>query len=198
MNNNDRKRTIDKKNIFAIIGSAAENSSNLKLVKALAHITEDKFNLTVFDNLRELPHFSPELSIGKAPKIILDFRESINRADGLLICTPEYVFSIPSGLKNAIEWCVSTIVFSNKPTGLITASADGKKGHEELQLIMKTVEAKFTEQSTLLIQGIKGKINEQGTITDSKTNLDFMTFIEAFEELFKNSGDTKNIDAVEV
>jgi len=189
MNNNDKKRTIAKKNIFAIIGSAAKNSSNLKLVKVFAHITEDKFNVTVFDNLRELPHFSPEPSIGNTPKIILDFRESINRADGLLICTPEYVFRIPSGLKNAIEWCVSTMVFSNKPTGLITASADGKKGHEELQLIMKTVEAKFTEQTTLLIQGIKGKINEQGTITDSKTNLDFITFIEAYEELVKDSGD---------
>ena len=137
-----------------------------------------------------MPHFSPELSIGNTPKIILDFRERINRADGLLICTPEYVFSIPSGLKNAIEWCVSTMVFSNKPTALITASADGKKGHEELQLIMKTVEAKFTEQTTLLIQGIKGKINEQGIITDDKTNLDFITFIKAYEELVNNSGDT--------
>ena len=195
MCNVDKKRTAAKKNVFAIVGSAAINSSNLKLVNLFAHITEDKFNLTVFDNVKHLPHFSPEFSIADTPKIIIEFRESISNADAILICTPEYVYSIPSGLKNAIEWCVSTMVFSNKPTGLITASADGRKGHEELQLILKTVEAKFTEQTTVLIQGIKGKINEQGTITDPKTNLDFITFIEAFEELVKNCCELRNADA---
>jgi NAD(P)H-dependent FMN reductase len=39
---------------------------------------------------------------------------------------------LTSGLKNAIEWCVSTTVFSDKPIGLITASASGQKGHEDL------------------------------------------------------------------
>jgi len=101
----------------------------------------------------------------------------------MIICTPEYVFSIPSGLKNAIEWCVSTNIFSAKPTGLITASASGKKGHEELQLIMQTVMARFTAGTTLLIQGIKGKINEQGEITDNKTKDELLQFVEAFMKL---------------
>jgi len=63
----------------------------------------------------------------------------------------EYVFSIPNGLKNVIEWCVATTVFADKPSGLITASANGQKGHEELLLIMKTAMAKFTSETTLLI-----------------------------------------------
>jgi|SRR6185369_11858417 len=176
-----------KKNIFAIIGSASRNSSNLKLVKLLADLTKEEFDLTIFDGLHELPHFNPELSIGETPKIISEFRKSIENADGVLICTPEYVFSIPSGLKNAIEWCVSTTIFSHKPIGLITASADGRKGHEELKLIMKTVEAKFEEQTTLIIHGIKGKINEQGMITDNKTNNEFLNFIAAYKDLIKNS-----------
>ncbi|HKC37241.1 MAG TPA: NAD(P)H-dependent oxidoreductase [Chitinophagaceae bacterium] len=176
-----------KKKVFAIIGSASQNSSNLKLVNLFADLTKEEFDLTICDNLQALPHFNPELSIGDTPKIISEFRESIENADGILICTPEYVFSIPSGLKNAIEWCVSTTIFSNKPLGLITASADGRKGHEELKLIMKTIEAKFEEQTTLIIHGIKGKINEQGTITDSKTNDEFLNFIDAYKDLIKNS-----------
>ncbi|WP_262886208.1 NADPH-dependent FMN reductase [Sphingobacterium sp. 18053] len=36
------------------------------------------------------------------------------------MCLPEYIFSIPSGLKNSIEWCISTTVFSDKPVGIIT------------------------------------------------------------------------------
>jgi chromate reductase, NAD(P)H dehydrogenase (quinone) len=172
-----------KKNIFIIIGSAGRSSANEKLMDNFADLTKDDFNLTIFKDLKILPHFDPELSIDNPPKEIIKFRKNIENADGIIICTPEYVFSIPSGLKNGIEWCVSTTVFSGKPIGLITASANGQKGHEELLLIMKTVMSKFTEETTLLINGIKGKINEQGQITDWKTKDDFMKFIDAFKKL---------------
>jgi len=174
-----------KKRILAIIGSASRNSSNLKLVNIFADYTKDVFDLVVYDQLKTLPHFDPELTDTNTPKQVIEFRNEIAKADGILISTPEYVFSIPSGLKNAIEWCVSTTVYSDKPVGMITASAQGKQGHEELKLIMKTIVAKFTEETTLLIQGVKGKINEHGQITDAKTKDDLMKFIEAFVILVK-------------
>lgn len=71
--------------------------------------------------------------------------------------------------------------------GIITASAHGAKGHEELQLIMKTVMAKYNEDTTLLIHGIKGKVNAQGEITDEKTKKDFDKFIEAYKTLIQNN-----------
>ena len=172
-----------KKNIFVIIGSASKNSANEKLVDNFANVTKEIFHLHVFKDLKSLPHFDPELSVNNPPAEINYFRTQIENSDGLLICTPEYIFSIPSGLKNGIEWCVATTVFAGKPTGLITASAHGQKGHEELQLIMKTVMANFTEETTLLIQGIKGKIDERGEITDKNTKERFFKFIEAFKLL---------------
>jgi len=172
-----------KKNIFAIIGSASKNSSNLKLVQRIAALTQDDLDINIFDGLSTLPHFNPELSIGNTPQAVIDFRNAIQQSDGVIICTPEYVFSIPSGLKNAIEWCVSTTVFSKKPIGLITASASGEKGHEELKLIMRTIETIFNDETTLLIKGIKGKVDENGNITDDKTNNDLMSFTEAFKKL---------------
>ncbi len=174
-----------KKNILVINGSASENSANQKLIDNVTRLTEDIFDLMIFNDLKLLPHFDPEQSINNTPEIILEFREKINSADGILICTPEYVFSIPSGLKNAIEWCVSTTVFSDKPTGIITAAAHGQKGHEELQLIMKTVLASFTPETTLLIQGVKGKLNEEGEIIERKTKDDFLKFIDSFKALLK-------------
>lgn len=173
------------KNIFVINGSASQNSSNEKLIDNFARLTKEIFCLTIFNGLKDLPHFDPESSIENTPKAILALRDSIKKADGILICTPEYVFSIPSGLKNAIEWCVSTTVFSDKPIGLITASANGEKGHEELQLIMKTLMARFTEKTTLLIQGVKGKISGSGEITDSQTLQDLINFIEAYNSLLE-------------
>ncbi len=172
-----------RKNIFAIIGSASENSANEKLVDLFVKYTHEDFNVTVFKELKSFPHFDPQLSIENTPLPILKFREQVEKADGLLFCTPEYVFSIPSGLKNAIEWCVSTIVFSDKPTGIITASAHGQKGHEELQLILKTVMCDFTDDNCLLIQGIKGKIDKSGEITDNQTKENFNKFIESFKLL---------------
>lgn len=169
------------KTIFAIIGSASENSTNQRLVEFLADSTKSELNWIIFNELKSLPHFDPELSVNNTPKEIIAFRKQIEEADGILICTPEYVFSIPSGLKNAVEWCVSTTVFSEKPTGLITASAQGEKAHEELQLIMKTLMANFTPETTLLISGAKGKITDH---IAAQTKSDLERFMKAFRALF--------------
>jgi NAD(P)H-dependent FMN reductase len=154
------------KKIFLINGSASANSSNEKLITKITAQLEERFQVNIYKDLKTLPHFDPEQSIANPPESIIALRKNIMEADGLVICAPEYVFSIPSGLKNAIEWCVSTTVFSEKPTALITASASGVKAHEELQLIMSTVMARFTEDTTHLIQSIKAKFNEHGEITD--------------------------------
>ena len=173
----------EKKTIFAINGSASSNSSNLKIIEQIADLTSDEFDLTIFSELKSLPHFDPELSAENPPKQIVDFRQTIDKADAILICTPEYVYSIPSGLKNAIEWCIATTIFTNKPSGLITAAAGGEKGHEELQLIMKTAMAKFTNETTLLIRGIKGKFDLKGNLIDHETKERLKSFIDSLKKL---------------
>jgi NAD(P)H-dependent FMN reductase len=171
------------KTILVIIGSASENSANQRLVEFLATQNTNELNWIIFNELKTLPHFDPELSVNNPPKEVLNFRKLLEQADGIIICTPEYVFSIPSGLKNAIEWCVSTTLFSDKPTGLITASAQGEKGHEELQLIMRTLMAKFTNETTLLISGIKSKVSESGQLTSPETQSELERFTSSFLEL---------------
>ncbi|WP_255557723.1 hypothetical protein [Flavobacterium taihuense] len=66
--------------------------------------------------------------------------------------------------------------------GLITASASGEKGHEELQLIMKTIEANFNEDTSLLIKGVRGKVNAEGTIVDNLTLKQIQKFITEFDK----------------
>jgi chromate reductase, NAD(P)H dehydrogenase (quinone) len=175
----------EKKNILAIIGSASSSSANLKLVERIGTLTDKVLNLTIYNDLKSLPHFDPELSANNPPHEIVSLRNSIQNCDGIIICTPEYVFSIPSGLKNAIEWCIATTIFTDKPCGLITASASGQKGHEALQLIMKTAMAKFTNETTLLIQGIKGKFDLNGHLMDTETSERLEAFIKAFEKILR-------------
>lgn len=180
---------IEKKNIVGICGSASRNSANLSILKWIAEMEKSDFNLEIIDTLTELPHFKTELTEINVPENIVAFRNRIANADGIIISTPEYVFSIPSCLKNMIEWCVSTTVFSDKPIGLITASASGEKGHEELKLIMETVQTNFTGDTTLLIQGVKGKINKEGQIHDEKTENELKKFVQSFKKIMgKASG----------
>lgn len=172
-----------RKKIFVIIGSTRAQSSNLKLVQKIEAALIDNFDFVIYESLSALPHFNPDLDNEQPPAQVVELRKQIAAADGILICTPEYVFSLPGSLKNAIEWCVSTTVFSKKPIGLITASASGEKAHEELQLIMKTVETIFTEETTLLIRGIKGKFDDHGNIKDADTQTKLNIFIASFEKL---------------
>jgi chromate reductase, NAD(P)H dehydrogenase (quinone) len=176
---------ILKKKIFAISGSTRSNSSNLKILKQIAELSSALFEVKLFEGLAEIPHFNPDLDTDTPPKAVTDFRNEIQAADGVIICTPEYVFSLPGSLKNALEWCVSTTIFSKKKVGLITASASGEKGHEELQLIMKTIEASFDDATSLLIQGVRGKVNAEGIIVDDPTLKQIQQFISAFAKKLK-------------
>ncbi len=113
-----------KKKIFAICGSTRAQSANLKLLRAIAEMTKDLFCIEIFEGLAQLPHFNPDLSIENTPDEVVAFRQKIAEADAVLVCTPEYVFSMPGSLKNALEWTVSTVVFSGKPAGLISSQVE--------------------------------------------------------------------------
>ncbi len=84
-----------KKNIFAIIGSASANSSNLKLVEYIAQLSTDQLDWTIFNELKSMLHFDPELSSESPPPEIIDFRNNGESADGIVIYTPEYVSAYP-------------------------------------------------------------------------------------------------------
>jgi len=174
---------MNKKSILAIVGSASRNSSNEKLVDWFVAQTPEVFDVTVIRDLKVLPHFDPELSTANPPDQVLEFRFAVEQASAVLICSPEYVFSIPSGLKNALEWCVATTIFTDKPVGIITASAGGAMAHEELQLILRTLTAELTPETCLLIQGVKGKVNQDGQLTDSLTENELTKFAHAFFDL---------------
>ena len=74
-------------------------------------------------------------------------------------------------------------IFDGKPLGIVTASANGEKGHEELQLIMKTLMTNFNNETTLLIQGVKGKVNSEGKIIDKGTLQQLEEFTAAYNQL---------------
>lgn len=92
-------------NILAISGSLRAESTNLKIIEYIAKLAADRLKISVYQDLSKLPAFNPDLD-GEGtnpPPEVADFRQRIKEADGILICTPEYVFAVPGALKNAID-----------------------------------------------------------------------------------------------
>ena len=161
-----------KHKIFAIPGSTRQRSSNLSLLKAIADLFSEKLEIIIFDGLSSLPPFDPDDE--NIPEQVLDFKQQIRNADGVLICTPEYAHGVPGTLKNAIDWTVSSCEFSKKPTALITASTDGRFGHNALLETLRVIEAENIDELQLLIQFIKTKVDDNNKIKDDKTLSDVL------------------------
>ncbi|KAB1230331.1 NADPH-dependent FMN reductase [Chryseobacterium viscerum] len=171
-----------EKKVIVIIGSASENSSNQKLIEQVLE-KMNTIDFQLYEDLSVLPHFDTVFTDCNTPDEVLKIREDIQNSSGVIFSTPEYIFSIPSRLKNLLEWCVSTTVFSEKPVAVITASANGEKGHEELLLILKTLGAVTDDKHQALIKGIKGKFDSNGLLESntfakvSKLVTDFTTSV---------------------
>lgn len=171
----------EKFSILAINGSASQSSSNLGILQNLKKQINSPFvRFEIVDDLSVFPHFQTALTDKNTPKVVSELRKKIQKSHAVIISTPEYVFSIPSGLKNILEWCVSTTVFQQKPLVLVTAAANGVKAHEELKLIMQTIEGDFDENTTLLISGIKGKINAEGEVSNEKLSIQLKKLVSNF------------------
>jgi chromate reductase len=124
----------------------------------------------ICDKLAQLPYFNPDLTDAEhLPPIVQEFLSLIEQSAGVVICTPEYVFSLPGILKNAIEWTVATTVFQDKPLAMIVASLSGQKAFESLDLVMTTVGAKMPPQSKLLITGAYSKLSKATNTLDENT-----------------------------
>ena len=156
----------DKIKLLAISGSTRKSSSNLNLIKAIAGLTTEVFTITIFDSLTELPHFNPDIDNEGVPEQVTSFRQQLRNADGILICTPEYAIGVPGTLKNAIDWTVSSMEFSQKPVALITASLSGGRAHQSLLGTLLIIEARMTKDTQLLISSIKTKVSSDCKITD--------------------------------
>jgi len=173
-----------KPNILALSGSIRSNSVNNVILDCIKNAYSSSLSVTIYDQLAELPYFNPDLTDAQhLPPAVGNFISSIEQADAVLLCTPEYVFSLPGVLKNAIEWTVATTVLQDKPTAMIVASLAGQKAFESLDLVLTTVGAKMTTKTKLLIGGAFGKLNKDTNTLDENTLAALRTLIDGLCEL---------------
>jgi NAD(P)H-dependent FMN reductase len=185
---------MKKIKILAISGSTRKHSTNEAILKVIAEMYQEVSDIHYYDAIDQLPHFNPDLDNEKVASAVKDFRKLIEEAEGVIICTPEYVFSLPGALKNALEWTVSTTVFSDKPFAFIIASAHGEKAFEALDLVMSTLlQNKIPEKSKMLIKGGRGKISKEGQIADPEVLRGIREVVNSLMHTIENSNSADRI-----
>ncbi len=177
---------MHKRKVLAISGSTRQNSTNHRLIKAIIELSAASLDITVFDGIGNLPQFNPDDDGDNVATEVADFRQQLNNAEGVIICTPEYAHGVPGALKNAIDWTVSSSSFPHKPTMLITASTGGFYGHKALMETLKAIEAKNIENLQMVIPFVKTKLNMDNRITDDQTLADVKKLISDFVETVNN------------
>jgi NAD(P)H-dependent FMN reductase len=158
-------------NILAISGSLRPTSTISTLLRATIALAPAAMAFTTWDGLGDLPHFTPDLA-DEPIATVTDLREQLLAADGVLICTPEYAYSMPGALKNAFEWTVSSGEFVGKPVAAISASpyhTGGERALASLMLTLTAVSAEITEGGSLSVPLVRAKMDSAGNITDGET-----------------------------
>ena len=112
--------------ILGISGSLRKDSHNTALLRAAAELLPPGVELELFEGLRDVPPYDADEDVPElhAPGV-LALKDAIQRADAVLISTPEYNHSIPGVLKNALDWAsrpVADNVLRGKPAAVIGAS----------------------------------------------------------------------------
>lgn len=122
--------------LLGICGSLRKASMNRSLLVAIGEALPADASLTLFERLGELPIFNSDL---EDPEPVVELKHAIAKADGVVIAVPEYNYSIPGGLKNALDWVSrppATSPMRGKPIGLVGA-ASGMSGTIRAQLHLR-------------------------------------------------------------
>src|SRR5665213_351648 len=90
--------------VFAISGSLRKGSFNRLVLKAAIELAPPGMSIDHYENLGDIPPYKDDVREKGYPPVVEDLRKRVKAADAILFVTPEYNYSVPGVLKNAIDW----------------------------------------------------------------------------------------------
>lgn len=124
--------------LLGISGSLRRASYNTALLRACQELAPDDVEVEIL-RLHDVPLFDRDVEARGFPGGVVALREAIATADGLLLATPEYNWSVSGVLKNAIDWASrgKDSPLNDKPTGLLSSASRG--GGQRAQVHLRQV-----------------------------------------------------------
>jgi chromate reductase len=164
---------MKKFKILGIVGSLRRESYNLSLLKAAAKLLPLDTEMEIV-TLENLPLFNQDTESILNPAVD-NFKKKIEEADAILFSSPEYNYSIPGVLKNAIDvgsrpWGKNS--WAGKPAAIMGASVGAlgtARAQYHLRQIMVFLDMYPLNKPEVMVMMAQEKINEAGEVTDKKT-----------------------------
>jgi len=161
--------------ILGIAGSLRRLSYNKGLIRAAIALAPEGVTIEPFEQLADIPPYNADVEAKGDPEPVRTMKDRIRAADALLIATPEYNYSVPGVLKNAIDWASRPPRESpmrGKPVAVMGASP-GAWGTVRAQLALRQSFV-FTEslcmvRPEVLVSHAKDKFDAQSELTDGPT-----------------------------
>lgn len=161
--------------ILAISGSLRSASFNTMLIRAAQKLAPEGLDIQLYDRLGDIPPYDMDSDGPGAAEAVMDLRERIGAADALMIATPEYNYSIPGVLKNALDWASTppdANVLRGKPVALMGASPS-PFGTVRAQLALRQVflwtGSPVTPGPEVLVFNAFERFDENGELVDEGT-----------------------------
>lgn len=160
-------------NIVSICGSLRKGSYNRMLMQTLPELAPPGLSIVEAPSFAAFPLYNADVQAATGfPAQVTALADAIRAADGVVFCTPEYNFSMPGGLKNAIDW-VSRLPnqpFAGKPIAIQSASPGqlgGGRVQYELRRTMVFLDALTLNKPEIFIGSCAPKFDDKtGTLTD--------------------------------
>ena len=159
--------------ILGFAGSLRKGSMNKALLRAAAEIATNDVKLEIFD-LEGIPPFNQDFE-SNPPQRVKEFKQKIRAADAILIATPEYNYSVPGVLKNAIDWASRPYgdnSFEEKPAAVISASTGmlgGSRAQYHFRQVLLALNTHPLSRPEVMVSFAHEKIDQKGNVTDVKT-----------------------------
>lgn len=163
----------EKLNVLVICGSLRKGSYNAAIARALPGLAPPELVLTEAPSFAGFPIYNADIQNAGVPAEVNAFAGAIRAADGVIIVSPEYNWSIPGGLKNAIDWVskLKDVPFKDKPVALQSASTGqvgGARMQYHLRMSLQSIDAQLFGRPEVFVNFASQKIDEKtGEVTDN-------------------------------
>ncbi|MGI4878914.1 MAG: NADPH-dependent FMN reductase [Janthinobacterium lividum] len=158
-----------------MLGSLRRGSFNAAIARALPDLAPEGVTIEALPSVADFPHYDADLQAEGFPAPVLAMAEAIKSADGVIIVTPEYNYSVPGALKNALDWLSRTSPqpLAGKPVAIQTASPGmigGTRAQYHLRQILVFLDAFVLNKPEVTVGQVAGKVDaETLTLTDAAT-----------------------------
>ncbi|HEX5874255.1 MAG TPA: NAD(P)H-dependent oxidoreductase [Pyrinomonadaceae bacterium] len=159
--------------ILGIAGSLRRESYNRATLRAATQLVPEGATIDIFE-IDGLPGFNEDDEQNPPPKVV-ELKRRIREADAILIVTPEYNYSVPGVLKNAIDWAsrpYGDSAWNGKPAAIMGASIGAigtARAQYHLRQMFVFLNMFAVNQPEVMISNASKRFDAEGNLTDETT-----------------------------